>query len=347
MARAGHGIKALTSGTANYLGGKRDLAEVLFRAIRQADPAPPPTRVLVDAFAGSCSVSLIGKVMGYRVIANDTGARSEALGKALVENSHVQLDESDVHLALTTKPAGRYMPPVEHLMWPDDTREIMAGICAAADTYARPEKRWLLRALAVKTALTISQFGRPRMSVGRKARDGRHGDASSARQAKALRTLEEPRKVVLSCASHMYGRIFTNGQRNEMHRMDVLDFLSSVKGDIVYLDPPYPGTLAYEPAYIGIDALLDNRELDGVPSRFSADDGWKFIGEVLDAAEHIPTWVLSLGNEHVDLAALEAMMRERGREVEAMALDHAHLNSLATAAKTQRNQEYVLTGVRK
>lgn len=327
-----------------YLGGKRKLAQQIFRAIKEANPKAATSSTLLDPFAGACSISAIGKLLGYRVIANDTSLLSEAVGKALIENSSVQLERPDVELALSTDPGDRYLPPVKQLLWPDEARELITGMARAADEH-EGDKRWLLRALTTKTALTISMWGLPRMTVGSKVRDGRWDDLTTG-QANALHYLTEPRAVALRAAEDLYGVVFTNGRRNEMHRSDVLDFLAThaAGADVAYLDPPYPGVEPYEANYGGLEGVLANGEVPEEGSRFSARQGWRFLEEVFEAAAEIPLWVLSLGNEAVTLEPLVALMEKHGRQVEARAVSYTHLAALSTAAKNARNEEYLLIG---
>lgn len=334
------GPDRLLSALPTYLGGKRKLAPVIFRAIREASDIAPPRARLADPFMGGGSISMLGKVLGYEVHSNDTGARSECIGKALIENSRVQLGESDVDIALTTAPTGWFLPPPEHLKWPDGAIEMIAGICKAAEDFEQPEKRWLVRALAVKSALAISRWGQPRMSVGKKARDKRYDEMTVA-QAKTLHYMTEPRKVALTAAKSMYGAVFTNGRRNTMSRMDAVEFLQQTPADVVYLDPPYPGTVTYEGQYVGVDEVLENTALDVHASRFSAPAGWKFLADLVDAVQ-APTMVLSLGNEAVSLEQLTEIVAERGWKVEPRAIDHQHLTQLAGDAKKARNLELLL-----
>lgn len=328
----------------NFLGGKRELAPLIFRRIADAGVAPGAT--LADPFFGGGSISLLGKALGYRVLGNDVSPRSEAIGKALVENSHTTLADEDVAYALTKQANGWYLPPVEQLALPDEVRSMLAGIAAAAEDYDG-YARWMMRALCVKATLRISMWGQPRMTVGHKVRERRWGDLTVG-QARAIGPMVRPRKAAQQAARSLPGGVFSNGERNEMHRGDVLDFLAgpAERADVVYLDPPYPGTVSYEASYNGLDALLDNRAVDDEPSRFSAKEGWRFLREVFEACEHIPVWVLSLGNEAVDLETLKRLMEETGRTVNAEALEYSHLHAQASDAKREANEEFLLVAHR-
>ena len=67
--------------------------------------------------------------------------------------------------------------------------------------------------------------------------------------------------------------VFSNGQKNEVHGQDVFEFLDGVEGDILYLDPPYAGTSAYETSLRPLDSMLEGRLVRAEPSRFSRRGG--------------------------------------------------------------------------
>ncbi len=70
-------------------------------------------------------------------------------------------------------------------------------------------------------------------------------------------------------------------------------------------------------------------------------DGWQLLGELVDAVQ-APVMLLSLGNEAVSLEQLTELVDGRGWDVDARALDHQHLTSIASADKKARNKELLL-----
>lgn len=332
---------AILDALPSYLGGKRSLAPKIFAAINQAGYTPGQGHVLVDAFMGGGSVSLLGKALGFRVIANDISPRSEAIGRALLENTSVHLSREDVAAALAFGPGDRYHPSPKRLPFTEDVRDLLISMVRYADEFDSPARRALMRTLVMKATVRVAMWGQLK-SEGNKRIAERRYDRLTAGQATWLKTASRPRKQILNEARLLDKGIFTNGLKNEMHLGDVLGFLDGVQGDVAYFDPPYPGTVAYEDEYVGVDELLLGQEIQPEKSRFSARDGWKFLADVFDAAEHIPTWVLSLGNEAATLEQLTELMSERGREVQATSLQYVHLLSQASAEKTASNEEFIL-----
>jgi hypothetical protein len=304
--------------------------------------------VLCDAFFGGGSIGLLGKLLGYHVIAGDTSPRAEAIGRALLVNDEVQLDPDDVAIALTTDPAGWYLPPLKQLPWPENSRRMLAGICRAADSVG-PAKRDLLRALMVKVASHISIYGQPRMTAHQRIREKNWDALTDGQVERVLGPQTRPKAMGQRVAKSLYGTAFANGYANEFHRADVIDVLMAARDgrevDVVYLDPPYPDTEGYGRNYVGIDSILENRELPVVESRFSEPQGWRHLSAVLEACAGVPLVVVSLGaeNKHVRVEELEELVRKAGRRVEVTTLEYALLRSRATT-KSARKREWLLTG---
>lgn len=333
---------AILDALPSYLGGKRSLAPRIFAAIEQAGYRPARGHVLLDPFMGGGSVSLLGKALGYRVLANDVAERSEAIGLALIANDREHLSREDVAAAMLHEASSeRFRPSPKRLPFSDVTRDLLVGMTDYAETFDSPAKRALMRTLVMKAAVRIAMWGQLKSEGNKRIREGRY-DRLTPGQATWVKVSSRPRKQVLNEYRLLDKGIFGNGQRNEMHRGDVLDFLSRTPGDVAYLDPPYPGTVAYEDEYVGVDELLAGHAIEKVKSRFSLRDGWQFLADVFDAAEHIPTLVLSLGNEDVSLEQLTDLLRERGRDVEATSLRYVHLRSQSSVEKQERNEEFLL-----
>jgi hypothetical protein len=299
--------------------------------------------VLCDPFAGSCALSLSAKLNGYQVLAGDISPRAEAIAQALLVNDSTQLEPADVMQALKQEPDGWYIPAPSRLPWPESSLRMLAGICQHAESYHNRAKRALLRAWAIKCASHLSLYGQPRMTAHQRIRD-QHWDAlTPAQVARILVPQTHPREIAQRCAVQMYDAAFFSGWRHDFCRSDVLELLAGRSGDVLLLDPPWPGTEAYGRNYHGVDELLENRELPGVESRFSASDGWRHLDEVFAAAEGFGLVVLMLGGEceRVNGEQLAAMGREHGRKVEILELPYRCLRSRRTA-KSDRKREWVL-----
>lgn len=325
-----------------YLGSKRSLVVPIFEALEAAGAIRGQGLTLLDPFMGGGSVSLTAKLLGYRTISNDVSIRSQVIGDALIANSDKVLSDEDLALVMDTDPGSWHRPEEKKMPMPKVSADLLRATCAAREQFEDPAKRGLLGLLMVKTALSLAMWGQLRSGAGHRVRE-ENWDKMTAGQAASAPAFFQPRAALVKAAEAINAGVVDNGEANEMHRGDVLEFLADRQADAVYLDPPYPGTLAYEDQYAALDELLLNREIPVEKSRFSAKEGWKFLDDVYAAAEHIPIWVLSLGNETVDIDTLAEQMRERGRDVRTIELEYRHLESQASKAKNDENREFILT----
>lgn len=326
-----------------YLGSKRELGPAIFKAIADAGFPPGQGHVLCDAFAGGCSVALTGKRLGYRVLANDVSLRSEAVGKAFIENDRTRLHNEDVAVALDTDVAGWWLPPVKDLPWPDGARELLAQIAKSALTYSDPATCALMQTLMLKTATRLSMWGQVRSEGVSHARKG-EWDAMSKTQIDRVPALTRPRAMMLRALEAMRPGVFPNGYDNRMSKLDVLDLFGALPEtpDVLYLDPPYPETETYERNYWALDGILENVTPPTGPSRFSRAGGWRHLGEVFDAATGTPVWVTSVGGAGVEIEELAELMRERGRRVQTHAIRYGHITSKENDQTKATSQEFIL-----
>ena len=65
---------------------------------------------------------------------------------------------------------------------------------------------------------------------------------------------------------------------------------------------------------------------------------------LFERAQHIPLWLLSLGNAAVGIETLSAKMVRFGRRTKAITVKYQHLPAVATEAKKQQNREFLVVG---
>jgi hypothetical protein len=126
-------------------------------------------------------------------------------------------------------------------------------------------------------------------------------------------------------------------------RADTLEILPSIEADVLYADPPYSGTTAYEREYRVLDEIFEGKAREVSP--FSRPGGAAFLDRLFERTAHIPVVVVSFGNAEITLDELEAKLRRTGRETRAIELHYAHKASVARAATRHANREYLVLGV--
>lgn len=330
-----------------YAGGKRRLLGRIFKHL----PRPVEAPVFVDCFSGGGSVSLMAKARGYRVICNDLAERAHIVGKALIENDRAMLTETDTLRLFVPHPdAGtfvrdRFAPGVlttKHATFLDNA-------LAVAREASEP-KRWLLLLLLLKYVLRCRPMGNfGAKTIVRQLEEGAWDDMNPhyVRDALARTIHGHPKALIEKIRRQVSLGVFSNGKQNEAHRMDAFEFVQKVEGEVLYLDPPYPGTSAYETALRPLDEILAGRPIEPEPSRFSRRDGLQTLGELLDLARHFPLWALSYGNAEASLDDVVRLV-EKFRPVQhAEAFRYVHCTGLASDEHRERNRELLIVARRK
>jgi hypothetical protein len=327
-----------------YLGGKRKLAPLIFALLAtRVRRSSWPQLTFVDPFLGGGSISLLAKAYGFEVRCSDVAYRSALVGHALIANSTITLSDADVAL-LFRQPEQGYSRTAEARFSPSMFSGEHARFLDRSLHWARsaafPEaKHYLMELLLVRWALRCQPMSQLRGTDARAAAEGDFDRVSPHRVGHYIDSLRllQP-QAVMTMARQINGAVFPG--RGFVSQIDAVDFLGRTEGDVVYFDPPYPGTTAYEREYRALDILLEGRELP--PSRFSSHT--EALDELFGAASHIPTWLVSLGNAALELEELLDLIRPHRPNIEAVQVPYRHLGSIATEEKNARNREFIVLG---
>lgn len=334
-----------------YFGGKRKHFSFVFGHLAQQVPRQTwPNLLFIDAFLGGGAISTAAKALGFKgVYANDWSERSQIIAKAVLQNQNQLLGREDC-------------------LWLCQPLPVNAGLGIAESVYcqsvldsrhAKAIDQWYYWAKKVQNSLKQAllclliwhsayefvcfptSFGTSNRPYA-EALDGlrswddlnpkRYTDGSFIRLLKpTLEVLETKRKVI--------NKGIFSGSPCQVYQMDAIPFIQQIQGDIAYFDPPYPGTLCYEKSYAVLDHLLTGQPSQHPPSAFSNDT--EALDALLKASNHIPIWVLSYGNRHLELDELVNLVKRHAglRQVVGFAKPCKHL---AHVSKNANNQELLI-----
>jgi len=327
-----------------YLGGKRRLCPRIFREIDRLVPRRHwSSMTFLDAFLGGGSVSLYAKAQGFQVVSTDIAARAITVGQALIANTRVRLTREDILRVLVPRgePAGRIERGLVPSVFPLPVARVLDACLELAEASQVPAKSALYRLLAMRVALLCHPMSQVRPGTIHRAATG------------------EWESITPSCLHHYtdapklatVGRLWSPAQqinlgvfegRGEVRQTNIVEALPSIAADVAYFDPPYPGVMSYEKEYRVIDQILEGESRPTSP--FTAKDGAALLDGLFERAQHIPLWVLSLGNACVSLAELEEKMARWGRRTQAVAIKYQHLPAVATERKKDTNREFLVIG---
>ena len=325
-----------------YLGGKRRLVPKIFGAL--ATVVPPeewPGQSFLDPFLGAGSVALYAKARGFQVVAGDLARRSVVVGEALIANDSLRLTRADTD-GLFRTPAGAYPRLASEEFCPRVFTPGQAAFLDRALFWAtRPDRpaaqRALLQLLLVKWVLRCQPMSSLTATDAAAAAAGDYDRVSPARLGHYVRSrgLIAP-GAVWRLAEPINRGVFAGTGR--VQQIDAVAFLESERGDVVYLDPPYPGTTPYEREYAVLDRLLEGSVR--APSAYSGRR--PPLEALFAAAEATPIWLISLNNAVFELDTLTAQVRRFRPHVRAVPIHYPHLRSLATEQKNAQHREFLL-----
>jgi hypothetical protein len=265
------------------------------------------------------------------------------VGRGLIENSRVKLTREDVIRLLTPNPE----PPmrVEREMVPAVFTQNVARLIDRALAHARvvqdPAKAALLRLLAIRVALLEHPMSQVRKGTIHRLASGEYESITESCVHHYIEGLRLTRPERLWALAQQINAGVFQGEA-EVHKASIFDVLPTLTADVAYFDPPYPGVMSYEKEYKVIDEILEGASKPTSP--FTARDGAAVIDGLLERAQHIPIWILSLGNAVVTLGDLEKKMTRLGRQTHAFEIKHQHLPSIATEEKKEANREFLVVG---
>jgi 16S rRNA G966 N2-methylase RsmD len=315
--------QAFYSALPAYLGGKRRLAPLILGILARHLPRDRwPESDFLDPMSGGGAVSLAAKAHGFRVTASDISKRGSITARALIANSTVKVGRDDIDRLLT---AARTTETATSL-----TGRVEPLFNAAR---ARPEPvASLLNLTLIKAYLRSFPMSMPSAS------DAGHFANGDLDRVSPHRLGHYIRGTRLFDVEHLW-RIAQEvnagviGGRGEAGRGDALQILKNSNADVVYMDPPYPGTTGYDRPYRDLDRLLcDTGPRTPTPT----------LEELLAASEHIPLLILSYGGPGVDLNELIYTVSRYREPVESLRVPYPHLTSVATEERRKRNAEFII-----
>jgi len=131
------------------------------------------------------------------------------------------------------------------------------------------------------------------------------------------------------------------GAHVKLFQQDATAFIQQQTGDVLYLDPPYPGTLAYERANRVLDSLLFQQIPESSREVSPFSESVEALHPLLESAGHIPTWVLSYGNRCIELPKLVELVKGHAGNRQVMGFQRTYQH-LSHVSKNQNNQELLV-----
>lgn len=337
----------------SYFGGKRRLVRWIFSKLATVAPVESwPSLTFADGFVGGGAVSLFAKAQGFGgLLANDWSERSQLVIDGLLVNQRTRLSRLDCLQAIAPVAEATLLIETEGTL-SERHRQALASFHANLELVLDPTRRALLKLLLwhvigewVAFGTSIGTSNRPFIEVleGRQPLSGlntkRLVDGSFEKLLKPAWAPVETKRQSINRG------IFQGAGAVRGFQQDTLDWVQTLEtADILYLDPPYAGTLGYERANRMLDQLLFPGESFDVPdSPFSTS--CDLLAECLLNARQVPIWLISYNNKVLDLDALQTLIHrvDPARQVQSWAKAYTHLAHVAK--NPAQNQELLVLAV--
>lgn len=240
----------------NYIGNKNKLTDWI------VDNLPYKKGVVLDLFCGGSSVSYALKKNNYRVIANDALFSNYVISRAIIENKETVLDKSDFDIDIPNSEISKKYNKIKflsnRLYFDDEVKELAKLLCIA--DRMEGNKKFLFLALIRRSMIRKIPYSRMNVPWDQivKLRD----EDYSYKKYKRRRAYHNQSFMehILENLSDYNSAVFDNKKDNKAYNMDSFDFINKLKEnvDIIYMDPPYPGTMNKYGDFYGLfDEMFD------------------------------------------------------------------------------------------
>ncbi len=321
----------------NFIGNKEKLAEWI------CDFIPSGSTSFFDAFSGGSSIGYEAKKRGLKVISNDVQKINYLIAKSLIENNNIHLNENDIKMIFTGNPIKGFMfNNYSNIYYhPSECMELdlyHANIEKLKNPY-KSSLAYLLIRRAMIRKMPYSRFTIPWKKIVQ-LRDEDYSYLKYGRKrAYHNQTFKDH---FLENLNDYNNAIFDNQKRNKAYNQDVFNLLSKIKADVIYLDPPYPGTMNDYYGFYGIfDEYIDSKKYSSFGNNFmNREESIILLEKLFSNLGNYQHWILSYNNS--SFPSKEVIMKMLSKFSKKVTLaEKDHLYKVTGKEKKKINKEYL------
>lgn len=250
----------------NYIGNKEKLSEWIISLV------PHGVVSIFDAFSGGASIAYAAKMRGYQVYTNDILAINHYLSQALVENDVELLTEDDLNILLDGDPIEGFM--TRHYsnvcFYPSECQELDL-YRVNIDKLIGPYKKALAYSLLRRAMIRKMPYSRFTIKWD-KIQELRDEEYSYQKYGRRRAYHNLPFSAHIEENVDLYNQaVFSNGCVHKSYNLDVFEACARVVADVIYLDPPYAGSMSdYYSFYYVLDEYIQGAKV--APFQFDFSD---------------------------------------------------------------------------
>lgn len=321
----------------NFIGNKEKITDWIFSNI------PKDVKTIFDVFSGGCSVSFEAKKRNYKVICNDILKVNYLIGKALIENPKAKLSNNDVQIIFSGRPFKGfiYKNYSNVFFFPKECMQLdlyRKNIDKLKSPYKKALALVLLRRAMIRK-MPYSRFNIPFDKV-KQLRDENY----SYRKYKRRRAYHNQsfKEHFLENLTEYNNAIFDNGKKNKTYNSDVFKIIPKVNADLIYLDPPYTGTMNN---YFGFYGFFDNfiNSKKGKPFENNFIDkktSLELFEKLFSKLNKYKYWILSYNNSsYPSKESLTKLIKKFAKNVKI--IEKKHNYQITGKGTKTKNKEYL------
>lgn len=245
----------------NYIGNKEKISKWI------CDKFPKDVKIVFDAFSGGASLSYEAKKRGYKVISNDILKINYFIAKALIENKSVTLNQKDINYIFSGSIFSGFMhKQFSNIFYYRSECKELDLYKKNINKFGNSYKKYL--AFTILRRAMIRKMPYSRFNILWKKIIQLRDEEFSYKHYKRKRAYHnETFEFHFKDNLEEYNKaIFDNKKQNIALNLDIYKAIEKVDADLIYLDPPYAGTMN---DYYSFYSLFDKYILSKKVKRFS------------------------------------------------------------------------------
>ena len=321
----------------NFIGNKEKIAGWI------CDNFPKDAKTMFDAFSGGTAVSYEAKCRGYKVITNDIMQVNYLIAKALIENKNETLTQEDVDLIFSGKPKKGFMYKnySNIFFFPTECMELDSfslQIKKLKSDYKQALAYILIRRSMIRK-MPYSRFNINWNKI-RQLRDEEYSYKKYGRR-RAYHNKSFKEHFFDNLAEYN-ASVFDNKKTNKSYNQDIFKILPKVKADLIYLDPPYTGTMNNYFGFYGlVDEFIENNKLPPFKNNFvNKNEALILFDNLFSKFGKFKYWVLSYNNSsYPKKEQLLEIIKKYSDNIKV--IEKKHLYQVTGKQKKNENKEYL------
>jgi len=321
----------------NFIGNKEKIVNWI------CDNIPKDVNSIFDAFSGGASVSFEAKRRGFKVFSNDILEINYLLSKALIENKKITLNERDIKTIFSGKPIKGFMYKnySEVYFFPEECMELdlyRKNIENLDSEYKKALAFSLIRRAMIRK-MPYSRFTLPWEKI-KQLRDEEY----SYRKYKRRRAYHNQsfKEHFIDNLNEYNKAIFDNKQNNKAFNSDIFKLIPKVNTDLIYLDPPYTGTMNNYFGFYGlVDEYLKQKKLKPFENNFiDKKIALDLFDKLFSKLGKYKYWFLSYNNSsYPTKEQLLGLLKKYSKNVKVIEREHNY--QVTGKTKKTKNKEYL------